>query len=230
MQKEYIYGAAFILEGETEKYFYQELLRYYCSIYPDISFVKNENAENGEVLYYLCQGERKVLIKFNVVGTISQVVNVGDWFNNKCLLQHKGISWTAFLCYDTDDYTPNISKFYEGDWKELRKKLSKGGRSIIVDIAARADIEDIMLLDLEGVFRYVGVPLCELPSGGKGKSRMKKIFRMKGPGSAYHAGERALPLIKALDFGKIIASSTLPLGEIENKCFKPLYQEKNVIE
>lgn len=224
MQREYTYGVAFILEGATEKYFYQELLKYYCSIHPDTSFMKNENAENGEVSYCLCKGERKVLIKFNVVGTISQVVNSGDWFINKCLQQHKGINWTAFLCYDTDDYSPNISKFYEGDWKELRKKLSKGGRSSIVDIAAKADIEDIMLLDLDGVFRYVGIAPCPLPSGGKGKSRMKKIFRMKGPGSAYHEGERALPLIQALDFKKIISLSALPLNTIESICFIPLCQ------
>ena len=121
-----------------------------------------------------------------------------------------------FLCYDTDNYTPNISKFYEDDWKELRKTISKRKSCSIIDLAAQADIEDIMLVDADGVFRFLDMSPIEIPSGSKGKSKMKKIFRAKGPGNAYHEGVRAEALINALDFDKIISNSPSPNRLIEH--------------
>ncbi len=215
-------GVAFILEGTTEKVFYLELLKFFQKKHPEVDFIRNLDDNTGEISYILQKASTKVLIKFNVVGTISQVINSGEWFVNRCLQPHKGIHWTTFLCYDTDNYTPNISKFYEGDWKELRKKITKG-RNDIIDIAAQADIEDILLIDLEGIYHYLGLPVEELPSGGKGKSKMKKIFRKKGVGFAYHEGERALPLIQALDLEKIVRDSPLPLNKIEKVCFDPFH-------
>lgn len=123
------------------------------------------------------------------------------------------------MCYDTDNYTPNISKFYEGDWLELRKAIAKRKSCSIIDLAAQADIEDIMLLDVDGVFRFLDLPAGVIPSGAKGKSKMKKIFRQKGPGSAYHEGARAEKLINALDMDRMIALSPVPLSEIRLKCF-----------
>ena len=222
MEDRFTKGVAFILEGATEKVFYLELIKHFLQQYPEVELNRNLDGDNGEVSYILQKESTKILIKFNVVGTISQVVNSGEWFVNRCLQPHKGIRWTAFLCYDTDNYTPNISKFYEGDWKELRKKITKG-KNEIIDIAARADIEDILLIDVEGIFKYLGLPVEPLPTGGKGKSKMKKIFRKKGVECAYHEGERALPLIQALDLGKIVRDSPLPLKEIERVCFTPFH-------
>lgn len=48
---------------------------------------------------------------------------------------------------------------------------------------------------------------------------MKKIFRAKGPGYAYHEGDRAEDLIKALDLDKIILESPVPLYRIQQECF-----------
>jgi hypothetical protein len=72
-----------------------------------------------------------------------------------------------------------------------------------------------MLLDSEGVFRFLGIEPIPIPGGSKGKIKMKKIFRTKGPGYAYHEGERAKPLIEALDLNKIISLSPIPFLEIE---------------
>ena len=224
MAREYICGVAFILEGETEKVFYQELLEHFCNRYPGTCIIKNESIEEGEVTYSICYGDKRILLKFNNVGTISQITNTGDWFLSRCLQQHKNIKWTVFLCYDMDDYAPDISKFYAGDWKRLRDRISKGGRAKIIDMAAKADIEDMLLLDLDGVFHYIGINPCPLPNGKKGKSKMKQLFRMKGLGSAYHEGERARPLIRSLDMEKIIAVSSISLCEVERACIAPLVE------
>lgn len=212
-------GIAFILEGDTEKVFYFSLLEHFCKKYSGITIQKKTDANTGEIFYVLGNSEHSILIKFNVVGTISQITNSGNWFEKRCYNQYKNLNWTVFLCYDTDNYTPNISKFYEDDWKELRKTISKRKSCSIIDIAAQADIEDIMLVDADGIFNFLGMAPIPIPNGSKGKVKMKKIFRAKGPGSAYHEGSRAEGLIKALDLDKIISKSPVQLNKIQQECF-----------
>ena len=79
MEKKYSKGMAFILEGDTEKVFYFALLNYFCSKHQNASVTKNIN-KNGEIFYILTFNEEEILIKFYVVGTISQVANSGSWF------------------------------------------------------------------------------------------------------------------------------------------------------
>ncbi|MDO4515916.1 MAG: hypothetical protein Q4C76_02110 [Bacillota bacterium] len=184
-----------------------------------VTFEKNTDSASGEIFYTLGTPEKKVLIMFNVVGTISQITNSSNWFEKRCYGRFKNLEWVVFLCYDTDNYTPNISKFYEGDWKELCKTISKHRSCSIIDLAAQADIEDIMLLDEDNIFKFLEMPPIPIPAGSKGKMKMKKLFRAKGRGCAYHEGNRAEPLINALDFDKIISSSPVPLSQIELKCF-----------
>lgn len=212
-------GIAFILEGDTEKVFYTTLLSHLCTKHSGVTFVKNTDSASGEIFYTLGTSEKKVLIMFNIVGTISQITNSGNWFEKRCYGRFKNLEWVVFLCYDTDNYTPNISKFYEDDWKELRKTISKHKSCSIIDLAAQADIEDIMLLDKDSIFNFLEMAPIPIPAGSKGKMKMKKLFRAKGRGYAYHEGNRAEPLIKALDLDKIISSSPVPLSQIEIKCF-----------
>ncbi len=212
-------GVAFILEGDTEKVFYLTLLKHLCGKYNGISINKQTDNNSGEIFYTIGNAEHSVLIKFNVVGTISQITNSGSWFEKRCYGQHKSLTWTVFLCYDTDNYTPNISKFYEDDWKELRKNISKRKSCSIIDLAAQADIEDIMLVDADGVFKFLDMSPIPIPSGSKGKAKMKKIFRAKKLGCAYHEGSRAEDLINALDLDKIISNSPVPLEKIQEECF-----------
>lgn len=212
-------GIAFILEGDTEKVFYLALLKHICQKYEGVFFEKCTDSNSGEVFYTLGNADQKILMMFNVVGTISQITNSGNWFEKRCYGQNKNLEWTVFLCYDTDNYAPNISKFYEGDWRELRKAIAKHKTCFIIDLAAQADIEDIMLLDVDNIFKFLEMKPIPVPAGSKGKSKMKKIFRAKGQGNAYHEGVRAEPLINALDLDKIIAVSPVPLHQIQVKCF-----------
>lgn len=218
MAVEFDRAVAFIFEGDTEKIFYINMLKYFASQHFNATLEKVE--DDGETFYVARDEENSVLIKVNRVGTISQVTNSGAWFLNRCQHQYKGLNWTVFLCYDTDKYQEDVSKFYEGDWLCLRKQLEQSGKNIVIDLAAKADIEDIMLLDSDGVFAYLGIAPCEIPTGGKGKSKMKKIFRMKGEGSAYHEGNRAKPLIEALNIKKIIDNSSIPFSKIDEVIFK----------
>lgn len=86
----------------------------------------------------------------------------------------------------------------------------------VVDLAAEADIEDVMLCDLPGVLSFLGLPPeTEMPPGNKGKTKLKKLYRKVTPSKAYRSGERAKGLISHLDMAEIRASAPVPLGEID---------------
>ena len=215
-------GIAFIFEGETEKIFYFSLLQYFCNKY-GVHLNKIDTDLGAGIYYELIGSRRKIVVKYNCVGTVTQITHSANWFNNSCVKQFpKKMSWTVFLCYDTDSHEADISKFYQDDWKIFRENLTKKKTITVVDMAAKADIEDVLLTDIEGVCSFLGmVPALtvdQIPSGGKGKTKMKKMFRMVG--ATYHEGGKAQALIDSLNKETIIKSGILPLEEIERICFQ----------
>lgn len=217
MDRVFSKGVAFIFEGATEKVFYLTLLAHFCKNHIGWTLTREPSAR--EVFYTLTSERKSIIIKMFTVGTISQIVNADSWFRNFCHKPHPRINWTVFLCYDTDNYVSNITKFFEGDWCELRDSLRKDGASEIIDLAAQADIEDTLLLDIDGVLSFLNLPPCEMPTGKNGKVKMKKLFKMRGRGSAYHEGERAKGLIESLNLDVIIEQSPLNLMKIDDVCF-----------
>lgn len=142
-------GVALILEGATEKVFYRSFIQWLAEKNKGCSFNKIDNLNVGESAFVWTSGKESVLIKFNVVGAVTQVIHSGKWFANTCAKKYK-IPWQVFLCYDTDSSDKDISKFYKDDWKILRDELKKAKARGIIDLAASADIEDVMLVDIRG--------------------------------------------------------------------------------
>lgn len=208
-------GYAFILEGDTEKEFYLSFLEYLCEKHNAVlnRFV---DESSPDVSYTIDCRDRQSNIKFKVVNAVTQLTRSDNWFNTQCVRKHGSkCKWDVFLCYDTDSYNADISKYFQDDWAELRKGLSKA--SHVLDLAAAADIEDIMLIDLEGVCNFLN---CQIPKslpGAKGKIKMKNLFRENG--QTYHEGERARPLIDSLNMEKIIESNVIALARAENMLF-----------
>lgn len=215
MDRSFEKGFAFILEGDTEKEFYFSFLRFLCQKH-GAKLSRTVNKPAPDINYELKTDDGVFLIKFNVVNTITQVPRTGKWFNSQCAGKYDPeMDWYVFLCYDKDDYKEDISKFHEGDWAVLRKSLKRAKE--IIDVAAAADIEDVMLQDIEHICRYIG---CEPPSvlkGGKGKIKLKNLFRDHG--RYYHEGKRAKDLIDSLDMNTLIESNIVPLKEIERLLF-----------
>ena len=213
----YTEGIAFILEGSTEKVFYLNLIKYLASLDVGVLFEKNISDDDGEVFYLWQKKDKAILIKMHVVGTVTQVVHSGRWFENKCAKKHK-LPWSVYLCYDTDSPNADVSKFHEDDWERLRNKLNKCKVNQIIDLAASADIEDIMLLDVQGVCNYLGIGVPETIRGRKGKAKMKNLFRSCA--STYHEGEKAEAMIQMLDFEKIIREAPIELRGLKEKILK----------
>ena len=216
MIENYAEGIAFILEGSTEKVFYLNLLKYFSDTDMQIVFKKIISEEDGEIFYEWISETKKIIIKIYVVGTITQVSNSGNWFRSKCSKKLK-IPWSVYLCYDTDSPNADISKFYKGDWKRLRDVINKGRTKKIIDLAASADIEDILLYDLEGICGFLKIPLPDKLVGRKGKAKMKALYRSCG--ATYHEGDRAEDMIKILNKEKIINNAPLDLQQLKNNIF-----------
>lgn len=112
-----------------------------------------------------------------------------------------------------------FTKFHQGGWQRPRNDIDEAAESV-TDLAASADIEDIMLCDLEDVLVFLNLPAdAPLPSGRKGKVRMKRLFWMVAVNHPYHEAEKARPLKQALDMGKIAERAPLPLGRFESALF-----------
>lgn len=206
-QEGYSFGISFIFEGATEKCFYISLLEYLAN---SVGAKLNEIVENDEIYYVWTDSNKSVLIKYNTVGTITQITNSYSWFKSKCA--NEKLKWTVFLCYDTDDYQEDVSKFYEGDWKKLRDNIN--GEAEIIDLAANADIEDIFLVDCLGICNFLCIDKPQKIHGRKGKSRLKYLFRLAG--KTYHEGSRAKDLINELDMEYIIQNSPVKLEKIKD--------------
>ena len=213
MVEKYDTGIAFIVEGDTEKEFYLSLLEFLCKKHrTQIDRVIDE--DNPDVVYTITINSKKMLIKFHTVNAVSQMPRAGKWFSTQCLEKSKKIDWFVFLCYDTDQYMENVSKFHEGDWATLHQKLKKAK---VIHVAASADIEDIMLIDLKGICAFISCDIPEKLVGRKGKVKLKNLYRANG--KAYHEGKRARPLINSLDMQFIMDNATIPLYEIEQYMF-----------
>ena len=214
----YSQGVAFIVEGATEKVFYSEYLEHCCRSHEGATLLR-VNAVEG-LNFEIHQGDGAIsLVKFNNVGAITQMTHSADWFLRSCFSRYLSIPWTVFLAYDTDDYNGSITKFHEGDWQRLRNSISEAANEII-DLAASADIEDVMLCDYQGILRFLGLPSSTtLPTGNKGKTRMKKLHRMASLNNPYHEGDRARPLIQSLDMQVIESSAPVPLSRVPEILF-----------
>ncbi|MDD3457706.1 MULTISPECIES: hypothetical protein [Sphaerochaeta] len=222
MKKTYSSGVAFIFEGDTEQTFYEILISQFSGKHPEYSYSVSFDDVVNEVISESSCGSHSVIIRMNSMKTITQVAHSADWFNNSCKKKHPGIKWTVFLCYDTDSHLADITKFYEGDWLTLRRKL-KGKNVEVIDLASRAMIEDLFLYDKEGICNYLEVPDQTIPREGNGKTTLKQFFRKFG--KVYHEGERAADMIWGLDMDLIVASAEIQLHLVDERCF-PLVSER----
>jgi len=220
MKKTYSSGVAFIFEGDTEQTFYEIMISRFSGRHPEYSYsVSFDDGVNEFISIASCESH-SVIIRMNSVKTITQIAHSADWFSNSCKKKHLGIKWTVFLCYDTDSPHEDITKFYEGDWLTLRRKL-KGRNVEVIDLASRAMIEDLLLYDKEGICNYLGVHNQAIQREGNGKTTLKQFYRKFG--QTYHEGERAADMIWGLDMDLIVSNAEIQLHMVEERCF-PLVQ------
>lgn len=215
----YSRGLAFIVEGDTEKVFYREYLADLCS---RLGYTLNKDEASQEDLHVIGMGDGEALAMFWSSNSVSNIASGSVWFRRACVEAYPGTQWSVFLCYDTDGYNVPITKFHEGDWTQLRHDVAEDALDV-VDMAAEADIEDVILCDLENVLSFLGLSNdTQVPPGNKGKAKLKKLHRMAASNRTYHSGSRARPLIQALDMERLRSCAPVPLTKIDEALNKTM--------
>ncbi|MBP3883619.1 MAG: hypothetical protein J6D54_01600 [Olsenella sp.] len=207
-------GFAFVAEGPTERVFYFEYLKWCCLVERDSTMTR---LPNKDVVIETRSG--RVLVQFNVMGAVSSVPNAASWVQSRPL-RFPGIPWTVVLCYDTDgDESLSLET---RAWKRFRRELAETDVDVI-DLAADADIEDVMLADIEGVRRFLDLGSDVEPHGRKGKAKLKSLYKASckasGPRRAYKSGEKAEGLIRSLSFEVIEERSPLHIARLRAAVF-----------
>lgn len=212
-------GVALIMEGDTERYFYEEIIKKICDDF-SIDFTSKVDEDTLEVFYELCKDNKLLIVKIKNAETITQITKQYLWMRHFCVDKYPSLCWDVFLCYDTDGSSFQI--FSKDDWGDLRNQINKLTTvNNLIDCAAQNDVEDLFLLDLEGIVNFlkIDVPLSEINlKGRKGKVKLKNLY-LDYTDYTYHEGKRAVPLIHALDLRKIINLATNNLCYLES-CIK----------
>lgn len=169
------------VEGDTEAVFYRLLFNCYYKM-------------NNEKL--AC----KYIIK-NMKGIGSYKSKAIRIFKNEIIPKYRDNKIILYFCYDTDAFT--YSKQPPVKWSEIRKAFIDYGIKVHF-IKARESIEDWFLYDLDGILRYLNLPLSTNCSGKNGLDKLEKLF--KKTNKVYIKGNTAKAFIEHLNIHKIMLS------------------------
>lgn len=177
-----------LVEGPTEVEFYHRVIELYKSKHTDGSRVRYEIVSLDGVGNF----KQKAIAQFK---RIYQNDRSGKKKNN-------ALSYKVFLCFDTDVFQlprSNISI----DWETIEAQFKKFSQKEKVDISVfqihqNRSIEDWLLHDLQGISRYLSVPVSSLKlTGSTGEEKLQNLFKVKG--KFYSKGPKAAAFIGSLN-------------------------------
>lgn len=169
-------------EGETEIEFYDYL----------IEKIKEKNNIKKFYVDKIIKKTLKGISKFD-----KKLINK---FRFDILPKYMDYEITIFLCYDTDVFEDCQKPVV--DWQKVERELLKCGVKNVNHIKAKKCIEDIFLLDISGICRYLNVSPIKNINGINGVDKMKKLF-LKG-NRIYQKGYKCEDFIKYLDIDYIL--------------------------
>ena len=177
------------VEGETEVEFYKKLL----------SYVRNKAANKRLDASIEC-------VNVKGVGGFKNIAlrKFEKQIRPKYIRKGGDCEFVIVLCRDTDvfEFSPKPPINWEDVTKEFKKikVISK-----VIDIKAKHSIEDWFLVDLEGILKYLKLPLNTKAIGGNGYKKMQNLFGKSN--KMYYKGKRSNNFIESLNFEKIINDS-----------------------
>lgn len=183
-----------VTEGETDELFYKKIL----------SVLKTKTPGNCyavEKIEYICI---KGFGKFE-----SKLANKLKRKIAEYKKENKQVKTNVFLCYDNDVFVGK--KNPPIDWAKIEKKLKSIGVSFVYHIIADKSIEDFILLDFDGVLKYLNIKNVK-KNDYRGTEGLKRLYKKVGKG--YIKGNRCDELLKNLDFNTIekeICPQLMPL-------------------
>ncbi len=172
-------------EGETEEEFYGKVL---CVIKEKYSLNRfNADKITKKCLRGITKFDKKLLRKFEI--------EISPQCNNYDVI--------VILCYDTDVF--DCSSNPPVDWNNVEDKLLELGAAKVIHIKAEKCIEDVFLLDIPGVCKYLKIPEVKKITGDNGVDKMQKLFN-KG-NKVYQKGYKCDGFVSYLNIEKIMAKT-----------------------
>jgi hypothetical protein len=188
-KKDYI---VLFVEGETEKEFYDALMKFYFQNYtPKIKGYKVFNVKG------ISRFETKVATKLKY-----EVVPKHDVSNIKVI-----------CCYDTDVF--ELAQKPPTNWQIVKKKVNELRISNFSEVKATRMIEDWFLKDLKGLCQYLKIEEPRRVEGKDGLEKIKILFKKGKAPKIYQKGSYSHKFIPSLNFLTIRASVKLELSTIE---------------
>lgn len=122
------------------------------------------------------------LKKFNVDKIVKKCLKGITKFDKKLLKKfeydikdnYKDYEISVFLCYDTDAFEYSAKPPVK--WKKVETELRKLGADHIYHLKAEKCIEDIFLLDLSGICKFLKIGVIKKINGTNGVEKMKNLF------------------------------------------------------
>lgn len=168
------------IEGDTEIEFYKRL----------VSIIR-ENHSAGQL-------DTKIVYR-NVKGIGGYKKEVTRIFKKDILVKYKNYTFVVALCRDTDVF--EFAQKPKIRWGEVEKQLKEDGAKKVIHVQAVKAIEDWFLYDLEGVCKYLNIPLTQ-PTGRNGYDKLGNLF--KRANKTYIKGRMTKGFVESLDVGKIV--------------------------
>lgn len=168
------------IEGDTEIEFYKKLVS-----------VIREKRSGGQL-------DTKIIYR-NVKGIGGYKKEVTRIFKKEILAKNKNYTFTVALCRDTDVF--EFAQKPKIKWHEVEKQLKEDGAKRVIHVHAVKAIEDWFLYDLEGICKYLKIPLTQ-PSGKNGYEKLGYLFRRAN--KTYIKGRMTKGFVESLDLGKIV--------------------------
>ncbi len=192
-------------EGETEIEFYDLLIE---------KIKKNKNIKKFNV---------DKIIKKTLKGISKFDKKLINKFRFDILPKYSDYDITIFLCYDTDVFEDCQKPVV--NWQKVERELLNCGVKKVSHIKAEKCIEDIFLLDMQGICRYLNISPIKNITGINGVEKMKKIF-LKG-NRIYQKGYKCEGFIKHLDIDYILKKKKEMFGPLIDELIGVKEYEKN---
>ena len=171
-------------EGETEKVFYNKLLDFIKSKSPNKRFIVDE------------------IKKSNIAGIGNFKTKILNKFRKEVVSKYINYKKIVVMCYDEDVFdlvnqTPPI------DRSELEKDLRAYGADEVIHLIAKKSIEDLFLLDLDGILRSLRLSKDKIKNikGANGVEKINNLYSKVN--KIYFKGSSVEPFVEQLDIEKI---------------------------
>lgn len=175
-------------EGATDKVFYDRLLE----------FMKTKSSTG--------QFAVDEIIKQNIAGITKFKNKLLNKFDKEVCKnrKYKGYKKVVVLCYDEDVFDL-VSPNPPIDRKQLQNELRNIGADEIIHIVAKKSIEDIFLLDIDTVLKYLGLSVSAKNNlSGSGFQKLRTLYRKAN--NVYLKGENVEKFVYKLDINKICSA------------------------